>query len=176
MFATCLTLLVVSVQTGHVVAMPHATPLLHAGRYNWILQEQSFQVSVGTRGIVVRVAPEGMAGVVEVKIFDGTNRLGWVEAASLTVLGPPTNRQGAIESKGLTGPTPGTLRPTNTSTIHKRRQLHNQQLARIDALLGGIIQAALQADAVAYKGPLLIQPEVFQVPVVDVSQLIVPIF
>lgn len=176
MFATCLTLLAISVQTGHVVTVPHATPLLHVGRDNWILQDQSFEVTRGTHAIVMRVAPDGVEGVVEVKIFDGTNRLGWVEAALLTVLGPPGNRQANLQPTESTRSVPSRRRPTNTSAIHKRRQLQNQRLARIDAMLGGMMQAALLADAVAYKGPLLIQPEVFQVPIVNISQLIVPIF
>ena len=84
MLTTCFAILAVALHAGDVFALPDETRLVAPGRLNWALGDPTFLVPGGPHALVVRVAPERTAGVVEIRLFDGTHRLGWLEDVGLT--------------------------------------------------------------------------------------------
>ena len=83
MLATYLALLAVSLRPGDVLTVPAKTVLIVPGKLNWLIGDPTLSVESDTRAIVSRSEPDGVAQVVEVKLFDGTNRLGWMSDSKL---------------------------------------------------------------------------------------------
>lgn len=173
MIVTCLNLMMICVQAGHVVSVSQATPIRPASRASWVLQDETITIRHPTRGIVTRVAPDGMTGVVEIKLFDGTNRLGWLEIAGVIGQTGGGDRRTDAKPTGSPASASSAGQRSRTRTLRKHRLMQRQRLAAIDAALGRMLQAALQAEAATPDGPILINPEVFAMPLVDVSQLVV---
>ena len=96
MLATCFALLTLSLHAGDVVTIPASTMLVVPGKLNWMLREPAYVVPPETRAIITRLAPDRLASVVEVKVFDGTDRLGWLEDVGLIAIRPPANDPGEV--------------------------------------------------------------------------------
>ncbi len=172
MLATCLILCTVSLRAGHVVPLPANTPLVAAGATNWALRERVFAVRGGTRAIVVQVAPGGLSGVVEVKVFDGTDRLAWLAddgrfapLATTGDAGGATDRPAPVRNyERAEGPT------------LRRRHRRRPDFAAVDAAVGSMIQTALRADAASPRGMAVFQMEVFRMPVFAMEVFQMPVF
>ena len=140
MIATCLTLVAVALHAGHVVALPSATALVAASPVDWLLREHTLSAPTGTRAIVTRVAPEGFAGVVEVKLYDGTDRLWWTADTGLVSVAPADPGRGPK-------PPAASLRAASRdvkkgAVADRRRRGGRPSFGRIDAALAGMTQAA----------------------------------
>ena len=93
MLSTLFSLAVLSLHAGDVCSIPDGVALVQPGKLNWALRDPAFSVPPGTRAIVVRIAPQGIPDVAEVKVYDGTNRLGWIETSGLAPVAVVVARQ-----------------------------------------------------------------------------------
>ena len=144
MLATCLTFCVMALHSGSVVTLAAPTPLVAAGEINWLLQDRPIVVPEGTRAIVVRLAPDHYANVVEVRVLDGTNRLGWIVANGLTALTPPPSQPALTADIGGPAPqtTPTATRPASDATKTPRGKGRRAGSAGFDALLSSMFHDA----------------------------------
>ena len=177
MLTPCLVLLAVALSPGNVVTIPRATPLVAAGHFNWVLRDQPIRVAPNTKAIVTRVAPAGLAGVVEVRVFDGTSRLCWLDEVGLAPVRPP--------SASLPAPSAGQAVASRSrlsqagrvaSDPSPRRKVDLRRFDQVDAAVASMIQAALQAHAATPTGPMIFRPEVFGMPVFNMPVFHMPVF
>ena len=181
MLTTCLAVCVVALQAGNVVVIPRETPLVAAGHYNWVLREGSFAVPPGTRAIVLRTSPADLEGVVEVRVFDGTNRLAWLVAAGLTALtsgnasrgeaspaDPASLSRVASRSAGGQEPSP------------RKRRKYRPDFRAVDAAITSMMLAALSAPPPSSRMVTSAMPvfnmEVFTMPVFHMEVFSMPVF
>ena len=186
MLATWFAVAAVSLLPGNVVTLPVETPLVHPGFLNWGLQDPVATARPGTRAIVPRVAPSGVPGVVEVKVFDGTGRHFWLEDLGLTLVSPPgaANRP-ENSSSGSPGAEPPVRYARRQADARKRQRMQQRvNLMALDAAIGGMVRAALAAPQSSSPAllhvdiitPEVIHPAVFNVPVFSMPVFDVEIF
>jgi hypothetical protein len=79
MFATLISLALVSLNVGDVRTIPADMSVYQPGRANWKDPAKLLRRDEDVVAAVVRIDPDGMAGVLEVALLDGTSRFGWLE-------------------------------------------------------------------------------------------------
>lgn len=93
MLAAFLPLVLVSLAPGDVRTIPAGSVVVKPGKLNWHVKDPLIPMPEAARGMVLRVNPEKVEGVVEVKILDGTSRdqVGWLAPTSpiVTTTQPP---------------------------------------------------------------------------------------
>lgn len=144
MISSCFVLLALALNRGDVTTISAGTTLIAPGKVNWTLREPTIPLVAPNRAIVTRVRPEGTEGVIEVKLYDGTDRLGWLEDTGLT----------SVRSQVAASPSVGTS-PNPTTAVesfsyvgrsaynNKPRRRRPQDFSAIDAVIGDMQSYAM---------------------------------
>ena len=146
---------------------PTAAPVA-AGGLNWVLRDAMIAVAPRTRAIVLRLAPEGLAGVAEVRLFDGTDRLAWLAADDLSPIRPPASAA-APATQRSTATSASIARYGRSSGPRPRRR--RPDFRQVDAAIASMLRAAL-ADA--WTTPRAMSTPgmpVFHAPIAPVGQI-----
>lgn len=79
MLTTILPCLILALAPGDVRTVLPSMTVTAPGKLNWYCKDPLIAVTKPTPAVVLRVNPEQVLGVVEVKLRDGTDRIGWLE-------------------------------------------------------------------------------------------------
>jgi hypothetical protein len=136
---------------GDVCTLPDGLKLVVPGKLNWAVQDPTFDIPRGTRAIVVRIEPKDVTGVAEVKVYDGTDRLGWLETSSLTtikstmVFAVPNARLNArLDPPKITALSNGSssstdpIKPYGVRVTSRRRARKLPDFSQVDAAIAGM--------------------------------------
>ena len=176
MLATWLTLCMVGVRPGEVVSIPRGTALVAADRFAWVLRdERPFKAQAGTRAIVVTVAPGGFAGVVEVRLFDATRRVCWLESAGLIPVSPRSTEPVEVDSRSQARRT-SRDRPSVTQVRRQRKGANQRDLMAIEGVIAALLASAASLPDTSFPGHPFYHPVVFNTPVFQTPVFNIAIF
>ncbi len=133
------------------MTIPANTMLVVPGKLNWKLREPAYVVPPRTRAIITRLAPDRLANVIEVKVFDGTDRLGSLEDIGVVAIRPPTTDPGEVVFRA-------TFDHSRERKSHEAARAarpnahwgHLPDFAAVDAMLATGIQQAQAASSSVY--------------------------
>ena len=172
MLATCLAVLAVSLNPGTVITLPPNLPLVASGPINWALREPALVVKPGTRALVTRIAPGSLPGVVEVKLFDGTNRLCWLEDVGLPTpppsMGDPSEPNSAESSQSA--------RPVSTGLRRPRRRKFRPDFSQVDAALARLADDTWRTQAFVSTGPSVLMTPILSMPIASMPVFSMDVF
>jgi hypothetical protein len=106
------------------------------------LKDPFFRVPDPTSAIVTRIDPEGVEGVAELKVYDGTNRLGWVESRNLVSVRVAMNLipSAKVNPDGTYASNYG----IPNGFVAKRRQRVPPDFSAVDAAISSMGQATME--------------------------------
>ncbi len=121
-----------TLRSGDVCTISQDSLLRDPGRSNWTVPDRVFRLAAGSRMIVTRINPEQTVDVAEVRIYDGTNRLGWISTSFLRSLERPVRLDAAPKIVKIAMPPPD---PRNRGGPMRRRVRRRPDFSTVDAVI-----------------------------------------
>jgi hypothetical protein len=142
MLSAIIALSLVSLTSGDVVRLPANVALVEPGKLNWALKDHFFRLTEATSAIVVRMNPDGVDGVAELKVLDGTDRLGWVESRNLVSVRVAMNLVPA--AKVLPDGTYASNYGIPNGFVAQRRHRVQPDFSQVEAAIASMGQATME--------------------------------